>query len=542
MLHHLLLGQGHARLGNDENLDRLARLFVRHTDGRALQHARQSGQHVFELVRVHVETGHQDHVFLAIDNAHEAIGLDQRDVAGLQPAFAVEDFIRGFLALPVALHDLRPLHAQFADFAQRLLDTGIIDDFAQGRRYRNANGADLDVLDRVHRRHRAGFGHAVAFADGATGHRFPAFGRGQLQGHAPRQGDFQRGEVQLAEAFVVAQGHEQRVQANEAAELPLRQFLDHRRQIARVADQDVVVARQHHRHAVKGERIDVVQRQRRDQDLATFIEVGAHQRLALQHVRHQVAVGQHRALGHAGGAAGVLQYSDITTGRVGFRHWLAQAFAQHVVELDGLGQVIGRHHLLHVLDDAVDQQTLEWRQQVGDFGDDHVLDAGFRHHGFRQVRHVGQADQGLGTGVVELVFHFPRSVERVGVDHDQPGADCTEDGYRVLQHVGQLHGDSIAGLQIGMLLQVSGKRTGQFVQFTVGECLAQVAECRFVGEALAGLLQHCLNIRILVGIDVGSNPSWVLILPKVFDHGSPLLSNANSAPHLMRLLLVFGHW
>jgi hypothetical protein len=78
-----------------------------------------------------------------------------------------------------------------------------------------------------------------------------------------------------------------------------------------------------------------------------------------------------------------------------------------------------------------------------------------------------------------------------------------------------------------MLLQVRGKGTGQFVQFTVGDCLAQVAERRFVGKALAGLLQHCLNIRILVRIDVGSNPGRVLILPKVFDHGSPLLSNAN---------------
>jgi hypothetical protein len=154
-----------------------------------------------------------------------------------------------------------------------------------------------------------------------------------------------------------------------------------------------------------------------------------------------------------------------------------------------------------------------------------------------QVRHVGQAHQGLGTGIVELVFHFPRGVQRVGVDHDQPGADGTEDGNRVLQDVGQLHGDSIARLQVGMLLQVGGKGTGQFVQFTVGDCLAQVAEGRFVGEALAGLLQYRLNIRVLVWIDVGSNSSWVLILPKVFVHGSPLLSNANSSPHLMRLLL-----
>jgi len=77
--------------------------------------------------------------------------------------------------------------------------------------------------------HRAGFGHAVTFADGAAGDRFPALGRGQLQGHAAGQGDFQRREIQLAEGVVVAQGNKQGVQAAEAAELPLRQFLDPRR-------------------------------------------------------------------------------------------------------------------------------------------------------------------------------------------------------------------------------------------------------------------------------------------------------------------------
>ena len=137
-----------------------------------------------------------------------------------------------------------------------------------------------------------------------------------------------------------------------------------------------------------------------------------------------------------------------------------------------------------------------------------------------------------------MVFHFPRGVQRVGVDHDQAGTDGTEHSDRVLQDVGQLHGDSIARLQIGMLLQVRSESAGQFVQLTVGDCLAQVAESRFVGEALAGLFQYRLNIWILVWIDVCSNPGGVLILPKVYVHGSPLLSDANSSSHLMRLLLV----
>ena len=143
---------------------------------------------------------------------------------------------------------------------------------------------------------------------------------------------------------------------------------------------------------MKGERIDVVQRQRGDQYLAAFVEVGAHQRLALQHVGHQVTVGQHRPLGHAGGAAGVLQHRHVAAGRADVIDRLAVPLGQHGVELDRLGQVIGRDHFLHVLDDAVDQQALERRQQVGDFGDDHVFDGGLGHDFFSQMRHVGQAD------------------------------------------------------------------------------------------------------------------------------------------------------
>ncbi|MDT4847828.1 hypothetical protein FQZ97_819010 [compost metagenome] len=288
-----------------------------------------------------------------------------------------------------------------------------------------------------------------------------------------------------------------------------------------------MVADQHHRHAVKGEGVDVVQRQRRDEYLAAFVEVGAHQRLALQHVGDQVAVREHRALGHAGGTAGVLQHGDITAGRVGFGDRLAAALGQGIGELDGIRQVVGRHHLLHVLDHAVDQQALEWRQHVTDFGDDDGLDAGLRQHLLGQMGHVGQADQGFGARIVELVLHFPRGIQRVGVDHDQPGTQGAEYRNRVLQDVRQQHGNAVARLQVGVLLQIGGKGARQLVQFAVGQGLTEVAEGRLVSEALAGLFQYRLNIRVLVGIDFGSNPNGILVLPKVFGHGSPLLSTAD---------------
>ncbi|MNE04974.1 hypothetical protein D3C80_975230 [compost metagenome] len=236
-------------------------------------------------------------------------------------------------------------------------------------------------------------------------------------------------------------------------------------------------------------------------------------------------MGQHGALGHPGGAAGVLQHGDVVTVRIGFLNSLATTFAQHIVELDRLGQVVRRNHFLHVLDHAVDQQAFNRWQQVGHFGDNNVFDLGLGHHLLGQVRHVRQADQRLGAGIVELVFQFPRGIQRVGVDHDQARTQGTEDGNGVLQNVGQLHGNTITRLQVGMLLQVSGKGPRQLIQLAVCNGFAQVAKGRFIGKALARLLQYRLNIRILIRIDLRGNPGWVLILPKIFDHGSPLLQH-----------------
>ncbi|MCY1541479.1 hypothetical protein D9M68_771750 [compost metagenome] len=179
-----------------------------------------------------------------------------------------------------------------------------------------------------------------------------------------------------------------------------------------------------------------------------------------------------------------------------------------------------------MLDHGIDQDALEGRQQVAHFGDDDVLDAGLRQHVLGQVGHVGQADQRLGAGVVELVLHLPRGVQRVGVDHHQAGADGAEHYHRVLQDVRQLHGNAVAGLEVGVVLQVGGEGTGQLVELAVGEGLAQVAECRLVGKALAGRLQYRLDVGVLIGIDLGRNARWILVLPEVFGHGSPLLSNS----------------
>ena len=51
------------------------------------------------------------------------------------------DFLRFLGALPVALHDLRPLDANLTDFTDRQLMAIIVDDHYFGRRQRQADRA-----------------------------------------------------------------------------------------------------------------------------------------------------------------------------------------------------------------------------------------------------------------------------------------------------------------------------------------------------------------------------------------------------------------
>ncbi|MNN03383.1 hypothetical protein D3C81_1160710 [compost metagenome] len=172
-----------------------------------------SHHHVFDLVRVHVETRDDDHVFLAIDDAHKTVRIDHRDIAGLEPALGIQHFVGRLGFLPVALHDLRALDAQLSPLAQRLLDAVIIDHFQRGARHRQTDRADARLVAvRVGAGHRRGFGQAIAFGDAATGQLLPAFSGGLDQRGAAGVGELEAGEVQGLEVRVIHQRDEQCVE------------------------------------------------------------------------------------------------------------------------------------------------------------------------------------------------------------------------------------------------------------------------------------------------------------------------------------------
>ncbi|MNN01503.1 hypothetical protein D3C81_1141210 [compost metagenome] len=241
----------------------------------------------------------------------------------------------------------------------------------------------------------------------------------------------------------------------------------------------------------------MVERQRCDHHLLPLLDqalaIGpmlGETRQHLEHVGHQVTVGQHRALGQARGAAGVLQHGDVVEAQRYRLERLATALGQGALEWHSLWQAVVRNHLLDLADDGIDQPALGRRQHVAHLRFDEEFDAGVRQHFLHQLAEHVQVHQRPGAGVLELVAHLAGGVQRVGVDHDQPGAHGAEYGDGVLQHVGHLYRDAVARHQVGVLLQVSGEGRGIAFEFGVAQGHPEVAERRAVSKLLAGAFEH----------------------------------------------------
>src|SRR6185369_2837535 len=101
---HDVAGGERGILLDDVQAHRLARLLVRHADRRALEHARMRRDDRLDLVRVHVEARHQDHVLLAVYDADEAALVHDADVAAHEIAVGRHHLRRLVGAVPVAGH------------------------------------------------------------------------------------------------------------------------------------------------------------------------------------------------------------------------------------------------------------------------------------------------------------------------------------------------------------------------------------------------------------------------------------------------------
>ena len=144
-------------------------------------------QSLFDLARIDLEAGDDDHLLLAIDDREVPVIVEARDVARVEPAIAQR---QGGLVRPlvVTVHELRPAQDQLAGLARaHVLHTRVeIDDPRLDVGERDTDRADLLLAlakERIAMRHRRGFREAVSLDELRTGQLDePAMGLAQQRG------------------------------------------------------------------------------------------------------------------------------------------------------------------------------------------------------------------------------------------------------------------------------------------------------------------------------------------------------------------------
>ncbi len=230
------------------------------------------------------------------------------------------------------------------------------------------------------------------------------------------------------------------------------------------------------------------------------------------HVGDQVAVGQHRTLGHAGGTTGVLQEGDVVVVDLDRRKRVAAAQLERLLEADGALDVVVGHHLLDVLQHEVDDRALG-AEQVAQAGGDHVPDRRVGDDLLDGVAEVVDHHQRTDARVDQLVLEFARGVQRVDVDHGQSGAQHAEGGHRVLQAVGHHQGDAVTLLELELTQQVGGELGDQRIRLTIGEDLAEAGVGGTVAEFRDGSVEDRGDRMEFVDVDFGGNAFRIALQP-----------------------------
>ncbi len=476
-------------------------------------------QHFLDLVRIHVEARHEDHVLLAIDEADEAALVHHADVAGAEPAVGV-DHLGGLVgALPVAAHHLRAAHAQLARLADggpgAVLAAKAHEGRWRGQADRTAERGHVVQIHGVHRDDRRALGEAVAFDYRPARHLLEALGDRALHRHPARHRELELREVALAEFLVVEECVVQRVDAGDARERLVADDLHHHLHVARVRDQDVAPAEPHEDERVHRQRIDVIERQRREHGFDVARHLVGDPRLRLQQVRDQVAVREHRAFRDAGRAAGVLQEREIVARGLHRLRRAARAEREGGAQPDRLRQVVVRHELLHVLQHEIDQASFRVEtvgEQVAERGDDDVLHLRFRQRVLQRAREVLEHDDRLRAAVLQLVREFARGVERIHVDDDRAGLQRAEQRDRILERVRQHDRDAVAGLH-AEALQIRRECVDLLRERAIGHRRAGADIRDAVGEAGRAFVEELHERRVLRDVDLVRDAGRVRRVP-----------------------------
>ena len=110
-----------------------------------------------------------------------------------------------------------------------------------------------------------------------------------------------------------------------------------------------------------------------------------------------------------------------------------------------------------MLDHVIDEQRFGKAQQIAKLCRDHLFDIRFVDDRLQRAGEILDDHNGLGAGVLKLVFEFARRVKRIAVHHHASGAQDAKHHYRVLEDVGHHDRHAIALGQLGDTLQIARK-------------------------------------------------------------------------------------
>ena len=437
-----------ALLGDDGRHHLLAPVVAAQPDDGRVRDPVDPAQRVLHLRRVHVEPARDDQLLDPVDDGDEAVLGHLHHVAGPEPA-AREQHGRGLLGpLPVAGEDLRAADQQLARAAGRDVGAGVVgvDDAHLGRGERQAHRAGAPVAgDGVAQRDGRGLGHPVALDEQPAAHLLPGPDHVRGQGHRPGDAVADGGEVDPALPGGLGQA---RVHRRDGRQERGRAAADRGQHLV-----DVEAGEQHERRAdlhgegqAEREAVGVEQGQDPVDGLLAVAQAG-HPRPPLRRVGAQVAVAQHRALGRARGAAGVLQQRRVLGRGPGRRRRQRPGGADQVVPVQGVGGGggHGRPGGARRADGQAEREPLEPGQRGRHVDRDHRADRGVRDALLDgrggDVPHHGDARAGVG----ELVGELGPRVQRVALDDDGPQAQDGVEGDDVLRAARHDEGDPVAG-------------------------------------------------------------------------------------------------
>ncbi len=290
-------------------------------------------------------------------------------------------------------------------------------------------------------------------------------------------------------------------------------------EIARVGDQDDVCA-DLHEHQVHRQREHVIQRQRYQRGFLAIEQVPRDPRCHLLQVGHHVRLGQHCALGHAGGSACVLQEGQVIESdrhvvqrlRVSGRQRLGEADASWRDATPGT-----------IFLTCLTTRLVSIRLNAGNMSPICVVmtvRTGVRAMTSSQrVCKVFQHDDRRRARVLQLMLEFARRVQWVSVHYHDARPLRAKQRDRVLQQVRQHDRQPVAFLQASHLLQVGAEVAAQLVQLAIGDRHAHVPVGGQVGEPRAAGFQDFLEGVVGRVVHFGRNPFGVQLQPGSL-HGS----------------------